>query len=416
MRPVTGLRPGPSAPLPGTLRRALGGGLLMGVALGVGTESGPVIADAVGASGFVARLIPAAAVSALAVPLVVLALRRRGGSLRDLGFGGTGANLRALLIGVGVTGAAAALVLGAGTAAGLLHWSRPDLGTLAGYVVANGVVALLLEALPEETTLRGYVWTALRERFGGAASALATTAVFLVVPGVSTLAGAATARLLGREAGPVGAAPGGQEPVGYLVLLTVFGLMLVMARTAVRRAPLCVSIGAHLTFLTVNRVVYEGDRRGAGWHADVSSPDVELLVPAYLLVATAGFAVWRLAERLVARRRGGPSGESFGQCGGAEAGGRDRSWTAGHAVAHHGGQSGSASPGTPRRLRPTPGRERPLDPLSASAETPGGAPVETSAAALDRLPDPPVHRRGRDHRRRGDGDEHRLPSRRGRRR
>ncbi|WP_423588145.1 type II CAAX prenyl endopeptidase Rce1 family protein [Streptomyces sp. G5(2025)] len=417
---MTGHRSGPSAPLLGTLRRALGGGLGMGAALGVGTEVGPVVADAVGAGGFVAQLIPAAAVSAPAVPLVVLALRRRGGSLRDLGFDGTGANLRALLIGAGVVLAAAALVLGTGTAAGLLRWSRPDLGTLAAYVVANGVVALLLEALPEETTLRGYVWTSLRERFGGAASALGTTAVFLVVPGVSTVVGAATARLLGREAGPVAAAPGGQDPVGYLMLLTVFGFMLVVARTAVRRAPLCVSIGAHLAFLTVNRVVYEGDRRGAGWHADVSSPDVQLLVPVYLLVATTGFAVWRLVARLrgvAARRRGTepsgaePSGKSFGHCGVPEADRRDRSWTAGSAVAHHGGQSGSASPVTPRQLRPTPGRERPLDPLNAPAETSAAAP----AAPPEHLPDPPSHRRGRDHRRRGDGDEHRLPSRRGRR-
>ncbi|WP_223778654.1 CPBP family glutamic-type intramembrane protease [Streptomyces sp. 135] len=407
MRPETGLRPAPPAPLLGTLRRALAGGLVMGAALGAGTELGPVVADALGVSGFLARLIPAVSVSVLAVPLVVLALRRRGGSLRDLGFGGTGANLRALLIGAGVVVAAAALVLGAGTAAGLLRWSRPDVGTLAAYVVANGVVALFLEAFPEEATLRGYVWTSLRERFGGAASALGTTAVFLVVPGVSTVVGAGTARLLGREAGPVGAAPGGQDPVGYLLLLTVFGFMLVVARTAVRRAPLCVSIGAHLAFLTVNRIVYEGDRRGAGWHADVSSPDVEILVPGYLLVAAAGFAVWRLVERLrgaAARRHGAePSGENFGHGGVRAADRRDRSWTAGSAEAHHGGQSSSASPVAPRQLRPTPGRERPLDPLSAPTAPP------------EHLPDPPSHRRGRDHRRRGDGDEHRLPSRRGRR-
>ncbi|AZM57207.1 hypothetical protein DMA15_35490 [Streptomyces sp. WAC 01529] len=305
---MTGLRPGPPAPsLLSTLGRALGGGLVMGAALGAGTELGPVVADTLGAGGFVARLIPAVLVSAVAVPLIALALRRRGRSLKDVGFGGAGANLRSLLIGAGVVAGAAALVLGSGTAAGLLRWSRPDLGTLAGYVVANGVVALLLEALPEETTLRGYVWTSLRVRFGGLAAALGTTAVFLVVPGFSTVVGAATSHLVGREAGPVGLAPGGQDPFGYLFLLTVFGLMLVTARTAVRRAPLCVAIGAHLAFLTVNRVVYEGDRRGAGWHAEVSSPDVELLVPVYLLLAMAGFALWRRRER---RGGAGPIGRT----------------------------------------------------------------------------------------------------------
>ncbi|WAL99770.1 hypothetical protein [Streptomyces sp. Je 1-369] len=284
------------------LGRALGGGLIMGVALGVGTAVGPVLADGLGLTGFAARLVPAALVSAVAVPLVVLTLRRRGTSLRAIGFGGWAGNLRALLVGAGVTSGAAALVLGAATGAGLLTWSRPDLPELAGFLVTNGVVALLLEALPEETTLRGQTWTALRGRFGGAVSALGTTAVFLVVPGLSTVVEAGVAPLVGGDAGPVGLAPGGQNPVDYLILLTVFGLMLVTARTAVRRAPLCVGIGAHLAFLTVNRVVFEGDERGAGWSVHLSSPDVELLVPVYLLVAMAGFAAWRRVE---GRRAGG---------------------------------------------------------------------------------------------------------------
>ncbi|MEU1024409.1 CPBP family glutamic-type intramembrane protease [Streptomyces sp. NPDC005904] len=310
---MAGLRPVPfTPPRTSAPAHALGGGLVMGAALGVGTELGPVAADALGVSGFPARLLPAVLVSAVAVPLVVLAVHRRGGSLRGLGFGGAGENLRGLLTGAGVVVASAALVLGAGTAAGMLRWSRPDLWTLAGYVVANGVVALLLEALPEETTLRGYTWTALRGRLGGLGAALGTTAVFLVVPGFSTVVGAVTARLVGREAGPVGAAPGGQDPVGYLILLTVFGLMLVAARSAVRRAPLSVCVGAHLAFLTVNRVVYEGRGRGAGWYADRLSPAAELLVLAYLLVAMAVFLVRRRVvrrrERELERGQGVPAG------------------------------------------------------------------------------------------------------------
>ncbi|WP_309049344.1 hypothetical protein [Streptomyces sp.] len=284
------------------LGRALGGGLIMGVALGAGTAVGPVLAEGLGLTGFAARLVPATLVSAMAVPLVVLALRRRGSSLRDIGFGGPVGNLRALCVGAGVTCGAAAIVLGLATAAGLLSWSRPDLPKLAGFLVTNGVIALLLEALPEETTLRGHTWTALRGRFGGVVSALGTTAVFMVVPVLSTVVEAGVAPLVGRDAGPVGLAPGGQDPVGYLILLTFFGLMLVTARTAARRAPLCVGIGAHLAFLAVNRVVFEGDERDAGWSAHLSSPDVELLVPVYLLLATAGFAMWR--------RRAGDDGAS----------------------------------------------------------------------------------------------------------
>nr|WP_237526931.1 MULTISPECIES: CPBP family glutamic-type intramembrane protease [unclassified Streptomyces] len=282
----------------------------MGVALGAGTAVGPVLADGLGLTGFAARLLPAVLVSAVAMPLVVLTLRRRGGSLRDIGFGGPRGSLRALCVGAGVTVGAAALVLGAATAAGLLGRPHLDVPELAGFLVTNGVVALLLEALPEETTLRGQTWTALRGRFGGVVSALGTTAVFLVVPGLSTVVEAGIAPLVGGDAGPVGLAPGGQDPVDYLILLTFFGLMLVTARTAVRRAPLWAGIGAHLAFLTVNRVVFEGEERDAGWSVHVSSPDVELLVPVYLLVAMAGFAVWRRVERR--RGGGGASGPGAG--------------------------------------------------------------------------------------------------------
>ncbi|WP_368396582.1 CPBP family glutamic-type intramembrane protease [Streptomyces sclerotialus] len=284
-------RPAPTTSRTAAVGRALAGGLVMAVALGCGTTLGTAVADRVGASGLAARLIPAALVSVLAVPVVVAVHRRRAAA--PLGFGGPGASVRAFLTGVGVTAAAAALVLGAATAGGMLRWSSPDLGTLAGFLVSNAVVALLLEALPEETTLRGHTWTALRERFGGTVTALGTTAVFLLVPAASTVVEAGTARLLGRAPQPIGFAPDGQPPADYLILLAVFGLTLVAARTAVRRSPLWAAIGAHLTFLSVNRLLLEGDARGAGWSAELMTPDAVLLVPAYLLLAAAGFAVCR---------------------------------------------------------------------------------------------------------------------------
>ncbi|WP_199896711.1 hypothetical protein [Streptomyces niger] len=56
--------------------------------------------------------------------------------------------MRAFLTGAGVTAAAALLVLGATTMGGMLRWSSPDLGALAGFLVSHTAVALLLEALP----------------------------------------------------------------------------------------------------------------------------------------------------------------------------------------------------------------------------------------------------------------------------
>ncbi|MER6141269.1 CPBP family glutamic-type intramembrane protease [Streptomyces sparsogenes] len=279
------------------LARALLGGLLMAAALGIGTAAGSVAAERIGLTGTAARLVPAALVSALAIGPVTLVLRRRRTRLNALGFGGLGAALRAFAVGVGVTAVSAVLLIGAGTAGGLLRWSRPDPVALIGFLASNAVIALLLEALPEETTLRGYTWTALRGRFGGAASALGTTAVFLLVPGASTVAYAATARLTGAEPAPIGIVPPGQDAASYLILLPLFGLTLVAARTAVGQAPLWTSIGAHLTFLTVNRVTWEGDRRGAGWSASQTTPDAVLLVPAYLLVAAAVFLLYRRTSR-----------------------------------------------------------------------------------------------------------------------
>ncbi|QKV92101.1 hypothetical protein HUT19_10385 [Streptomyces sp. NA02950] len=295
------LRGMPGVAWAGALGRALTGGLIMATALGAGTGLGPAVADAVGASGLAARLIPAALVTATALPLVAVA--HRGRSPRRLGFGGPWASVGAFLAGVGVTAAAATLVLGAATAGGLLHWSDPDPGALAGFLVSNAVVALLLEALPEETTLRGYTWTSLRGRFGGTVTALATTAVFLLVPGASTVVAAGAARLAGEDAGPIGIAPDGQNPVDYLILIVVFGLTLVAARTALARAPLWTSIGVHLTFLTVNRIALEGDRRHAGWYVEHGAGDAGLLVPVYLLLVATGFALW--GRGLRRRRREG---------------------------------------------------------------------------------------------------------------
>ncbi|MFI7241861.1 hypothetical protein [Streptomyces qinglanensis] len=284
--------------------RALFGGAVMALALGIGTGAGPSLARTLGLapSGTAARLVPAVLVSVVALALVRAAVRRDGHRIARLGFGGAAASLRALLIGVAVPGTAACLVLGLGTAAGLLRWSSPDPGALAWFLVTNTAVALLLEALPEETALRGYTWTSLRGSFSGPRSALGTTAVFLLVPGASTAVQAATARLLGAEGVHVGIVPEGEHPADYLILLTVFGLTLVAARTALPDAPLWTAIGTHLTVLTVNRIALQGDRRDAGWSTVHQAAAAPLLVPLYLSVATAAFVVLgRTAARL---RRG----------------------------------------------------------------------------------------------------------------
>ncbi|CAM2986535.1 MULTISPECIES: CPBP family glutamic-type intramembrane protease [Streptomyces] len=281
--------------------RALFGGAVMAAALGIGTGAGPSLSRAVGfAPGSLpARLVSARLVSAVALPLVLAALRGTGRRPRDAGFGRVGASARSALLGVAVTGTAAALVLGLGTVAGMLRWSAPDLPALAAFLADNTAVALLLEALPEETTLRGCTWSALREGYGAVTAALGTTGVFLLVPGASTVVAAGVARLSGGPHRAIGLVPEGQHPVDYLILLAVFGLTLVAARTAVRDAPLWTSIGTHLTFLTVNRVTYEGDHRHAGWYTTDRTATAPLLVLLSLLLTAAAFV---LLGRLNRRR------------------------------------------------------------------------------------------------------------------
>jgi len=283
----------------GAAGRALLGALVMTLALGVGTVVGPSLVELLELDphGFPGRLVPAALVGGIALSLVVLLGRYDGRPvLPRLGLDRGRSALRGFVLGVVVTGTSAVVVLGAGSAAGRLSWSPADPVPLIVFLFTNGVVALLLEALPEEVTLRGYTWTALRLRWSASVAAVGTTALFLLVPGATSLVQAGVGLLLGIGPLPVGPVPAGQDAVSYLVLLTVFGFTLVAARTAT--GSLWTAVATHLTFLTVNRITFEGVRRDAGWSAD-PTPDAVLLVPLYLLVA---LGVYLVLGRLRRRR------------------------------------------------------------------------------------------------------------------
>ncbi|MFK0294662.1 hypothetical protein ACIQU6_29900 [Streptomyces sp. NPDC090442] len=275
--------------------RALLGGALMASALGAGNAAGPELARSLGAGGYAGELLRAALVSALAVPavLAVHARQRAATPLPELGLGPGRGALRAFLHGLIVTTCCAAVVLGAGTAAGWVRWATPDPPALLAFLVRNAPVALLLEALPEETALRGYTWAALRARFGGALPALGTTLVFLAVPAAVTVVQAGVAPLFGDPPPLLGLAPGGRDPLGYLVQLGAFGLTLVAARTVPGPAPLWTAIGTHLAFLSVNRVVFEGVARGAGWSATIAPAHAAVLELGWLAATSAAFGLAR---------------------------------------------------------------------------------------------------------------------------
>jgi membrane protease YdiL (CAAX protease family) len=292
-------------PLRYALVRAVLGALVMGVGLGASVALGIAAADAWGLDGFLARLVPALLVTVLVVP-TILFLRRRvdGRPLRGIGLVGPAAAARTAVAGFGVVLAAALLVVGGATAAGWVTWRAVEVGDLLLFLVSNTLVALLYEAVPEEVSLRGYVLTTLRSRYAHWVAVVVTTFLFVAAASTSVVVGAALTRLLGVEPFPWGAVPPGEDPVSYVMLLAVFGLMLAYARDASRTASVWTCVGAHLAFLTVNRVVLSAS--GTGVDVELASPDVLLLVPLYVGFAIVAFAfLGERAARPAARVRSG---------------------------------------------------------------------------------------------------------------
>ncbi|MET9291526.1 CPBP family intramembrane glutamic endopeptidase [Streptomyces sp. NPDC003077] len=297
------------APLPAyaSYGRALLGAAVMALALGTAGALGELAHLRLGLDGTARQALTAVLCGGIAVPLV-LWLRRRVDRrpVAGLGLAARGA-ARSFGLGVLVTGGAAAATFALGTALGMLRWGAVDGPVLARYLLVNALVALALEAVPEELTLRGYAYRNLSARLRRWTAALCTVLLFLAVPAGSTVVQWALAGLLG---GPVTApsfAPAGQDPVSYAVLLVVFGCALLVAR--ITTGSLWTGIALHLTFLTVNRITLDGAARGAGWSAEPLTPDALLLVPGYLLLTAVAFLV---LARLRGRRTGWRERDPYG--------------------------------------------------------------------------------------------------------
>lgn len=238
----------------------------------------------------VATLIPDNWLSALACTLIAVALIRPWRNPRRLGLTSNpsaAGPLRAFLIGAAVTTTSATLLFTLGTLAGWLTWGPMDPAQVARFLITNAAIALLLEAFPEELTLRGHTYGTLRTTTRPWLAAVTTTAFFLVTPALSSVI--ESALTLGTHKPWL--VPPGEDPISYLFLLTLFGFTLIAARNAT--GSLWTSIGTHLTFLTINRLTLYGETRNAGWSMHLESPDAVLLIPMYLLAATIAFRVIR---------------------------------------------------------------------------------------------------------------------------
>lgn len=227
----------------------------------------------------------------IAVPLVLL-LRRRVDRRPIVGLGFEAP--RTAWHGVLVVGGAATAVFAAGTALGWVRWVAVDPTAVVLFLLVNTVLALCLEAVPEELALRGYAYRTLNQRWRRWTASAGTLGLFVLVSGASSVVGAVTGQLAGVPVPPPSFAPGGQDPVAYAVLLLFFGATLQLARVTTGSLWACVA--AHLTFLTANRLVLVPEAFDAGVVTSLR-PEAELLVLVYLVLAGIGFVV-------IARTRG----------------------------------------------------------------------------------------------------------------
>ncbi|KDP89682.1 MULTISPECIES: CPBP family glutamic-type intramembrane protease [Clavibacter] len=282
--------------------RAVAVALLAWVVLGLGLGLAIGLADAVvqstGAGLLLEVVLQAVLMSAIVVPAVVL-LRRRldRRSLASLGLSRRIGRPIALGVGVGaVTGAVVWVP------AGLLGWIRVDgvdLAAFAGFLLLNGVVLALYEAIPEELALRGYMWTNLRDGTGLVVATLVTTALFPAI-GVVIESGRWIVRTIaGSDTGDFTPIPAGNDAIVYVLQLGLFGLALIAARRIPMEGALLIAMAFHWTQLTVTRMLLGGmDWASSGWDVAFVEPDAIALVLVHIVLAGLVFvAVRKRMER-----------------------------------------------------------------------------------------------------------------------
>ncbi|KAA5837321.1 CPBP family intramembrane glutamic endopeptidase [Saccharopolyspora hirsuta] len=270
----------------GALARGVLGTCAMSLALGSAGAIAQAVQRGTGMSDTARQVLIAALCLVIAVSLI--ALLRRGldrEPMSGLGLTGWATGLRTFALGVAVTGGSAAAVFGLGTWAGWIAWGPLDAPKLVQFLLVNALIAMALEAFPEELTFRGYVYTSLARGLRRWTAFLTTVLLFCAVGAGSSLVNFAVGTLLGNDPPAPGFAPPGQDPVSYAILFPIFGTVLLVARLTT--GSLWTSVAVHLTYLTVARITLEGASRDTGWSGEPTTPDALLLFPAFLLL-TAG--------------------------------------------------------------------------------------------------------------------------------
>ncbi|MBO0983738.1 type II CAAX prenyl endopeptidase Rce1 family protein [Rathayibacter sp. SD072] len=276
-----------------SLLRALLAWLILGAGLGAAIGTATALHQALGLPRLAVVSIQAVLTSALVVPAIVL-LRRRSDRRSDrrslMGLGLSRHALRPLALGAAVGVASGLAVWLPAAVAGWIRVEAVDPLAFAGFLLLNGLVITLYEALPEELALRGSMWTDLRDGWGLVVATAATTALFpLLVLVIGPVEWAVTTLVGGTAAAP-SPIPSGSDPIAYVLQLVLFGLALVAARRLPVEGPLLVAIAFHATQLTVTRTLLGGmPWAPSGWTVEFVEPDAIALVLVHVVVAGAAF-------------------------------------------------------------------------------------------------------------------------------
>ncbi len=272
---------------------------MLGVGLGLAIGIADAVVHATGAGHLLEIVLQAVLMSAIVVPAVVL-LRRRL-DRRSLASSGLSRRIgRPIALGVGVGAVTGAVVW---VPAGLLGWIRVDgvdLAAFAGFLLLDGVVLALYEAIPEELALRGYIWTNLRDGTGLVVATLLTTALFPAIGVVIESGRWILLTIAGSDTGAFAPVPEGNDAVVYVLQLGLYGLALVAARRIPMEGALLLAMAFHWTQLTVTRVLL--DPMGwvsSGWDVAFGEPDAIALVLVHIVLAGLVFVAvrWRMQRR-----------------------------------------------------------------------------------------------------------------------
>lgn len=216
------------------------GWLTMTIGLFMATVLGQWVRN-VGGTQSVTLLAQAVVVALIIIPAVYMIQHRFGVKLKLLPFSLNG--LLCFLCGFGLP----SLMAGVGLFIAesqqwvlIIEWHLT--AELFAAIMGNLVIAFLYEALPEELTLRGLVYSGLRMRLPVIFAYLGQMALFVLVP-VTVLA---LQELTGMTAG-------GAITVEYVILLLCFGVTLQLWRSLTDS--LWASIGFHLAYLEISRFV-----------------------------------------------------------------------------------------------------------------------------------------------------------------